>query len=229
LFNWMISAAVAGAAGILIAPIIPLTPPVYTLLVVPALAAALVGGFQNLLPTVLAGLAIGMLQSEVLIQAVKHPSWMPQTGAGALIPLVVILVALLITGSATPERGVFTRHPLGRAPRPRGIAVPALVGTVIGVVALLVTSGTWRASLIGTFIFGVIALSLVVVTGYAGLVSLAQLTLAGCGAYLLSFLTQSWGIPFPLAPLLAATIAAAIGVVVGLPALRLRGLTLGVV
>jgi sulfate-transporting ATPase len=228
LLNWMISATVAGAAGILIAPIIPLTPVTYTLLVVPALAAALVGGFQNLIPTVLAGIGIGMLQSEVLIQALRT-SWLPQTGSAELIPLIVILVALLVTGRALPERGGFVRHPLGRAPRPRGLLVPVVVGTAVGIGALLLTSGTWRAALIGTFIFGVIALSLVVVTGYAGLVSLAQLTLAGAGAYMLSFLTQSWGIPFPLAPILAALVVAVIGVVVGLPALRLRGLALGVV
>ena len=62
----MISAAVAGLAGILIAPLSPLTPITYTLFVIPALAAALVGSFQYLVPTVLAGLAIGMLQSEAI-------------------------------------------------------------------------------------------------------------------------------------------------------------------
>ena len=68
-----------------------------------------------------------------------------------------------------------------------------------------------------------------VVTGYAGQVSLAQLALAGVGAFTLSYLTTSWGVPFPLAPLLAALVATVVGVVIGLPALRLRGLTLGVV
>ena len=51
-----------------------------------------------------------------------------------------------------------------------------------------------------------IGLSFVVVTGYAGQVSLAQLALAGAGAYTLSFLTASWGIPFPIAPLVAALV-----------------------
>ena len=59
--------------------------------------------------------------------------------------------------------------------------------------------------------------------------SLAQLALAGAGAFMLSYLSVDWGVPFPIAPLLAATAAAVVGVVVGLPALRLRGLTLGVV
>jgi sulfate-transporting ATPase len=56
----MISAVIAGIAGILIAPISPLTPVTYTLFVVPALAAAVVGRFQHMVPIVAAGIAIGM-------------------------------------------------------------------------------------------------------------------------------------------------------------------------
>jgi ABC-type branched-subunit amino acid transport system ATPase component/ABC-type branched-subunit amino acid transport system permease subunit len=228
LANWMISAAVAGAAGILIAPLSPLTPITYTLFVVPALAAAVVGGFQHLVPTVAAGLAIGMFQSEAISLAGDH-SWMPQTGSSELVPLVVILVALLVTGRAMPVRGSLVRHPLGRAPRPRSLLVPTVAGFGVGLVALLITDGTWRSAVIGTFIAAIIGLSLVVVTGYAGQVSVAQLALAGAGAFTLSGLTESWGVPFPFAPLLAALAATVLGVVVGLPALRLRGLTLGVV
>ncbi len=228
LANWMISAAVAGLAGILIAPISPLTPISYTLFVIPALAAALVGSFRYLVPAVIAGFAIGMLQAEAIKLAAEH-SWMPRTGSPELVPLIVILIALTVTGQGMPARGGFIRHPLGRAPRPRSIVFPAVVGTAIGVFALLLTSGTWRNAVIGTFIAAVIALSFVVVTGYAGQVSLAQLALAGAGGFTLSFLTVSWGIPFPIAPILAALFATVVGVVVGLPALRLRGLTLGVV
>src|SRR4029077_5551414 len=80
-----------------------------------------------------------------------------------------------------------------------------------------------------TFIAAIIGLSYVVVTGFAGQVSLAQVTLAGVRAFALSGITQSWGVPFPIAPLLAALIATGVGIIVGLPALRLSGLTLGVV
>jgi sulfate-transporting ATPase len=100
---------------------------------------------------------------------------------------------------------------------------------MIGAVALVVTTGSWRSAIISTFIFAIMALSYVVVTGYAGQVSLAQLTLAGVGSFALSGIANSWGVPFPFAPLLAAGIATAIGIMVGLPALRLRGLTLGIV
>ncbi|HET6952476.1 MAG TPA: branched-chain amino acid ABC transporter permease/ATP-binding protein [Acidimicrobiales bacterium] len=228
LANWMISAAVAGAAGILIAPLSPLTPVTYTLFVVPALAAAVVGGFRHLVPTVVAGIVIGMLQAEAVSLTAQY-SWMPASGASEVVPLLVILVALLVTGRAIPVRGGFIRQPLGRAPRPRFIALPMVVGTLLGVMALLLTEGNWRSAVIATFISGVIGLSYVVVTGYAGQVSLAQLALAGAGAFTLSAVTQSWGVPFPFAPILAALAATVVGVVVGLPALRVRGLTLGIV
>jgi sulfate-transporting ATPase len=228
LTNWMISAVVAGVAGILIAPLSPLTPVTYTLFVVPALAAAVVGGFQHLVPTVAAGIVIGMLQSEALSLAAQH-SWMPASGSSELVPLLVILGALLLTGRAIPVRGGLIRQPLGRAPRPRGVAAPIVIGSIFGVAALLLTSGTSRSAVIASLIAGVIGLSYVVVTGYAGQVSVAQLALAGAGAFTLSGLTQSWGVPFPLAPILAALGATVVGVVVGLPALRLRGLTLGIV
>lgn len=228
LLNWMVSAVVAGAAGILIAPLSPLTPVTYTLFVVPALAAAVVGRFQYLIVTAVAGLGIGMLQSESLSLAGRH-SWMPQTGASELVPLLVILVALLVAGRDMPARGTLTQQQLGKAPRAQGLVVPAAVGTSIGLVALLATSGQWRAAVIGSFIAAIIGLSVVVVTGYAGQVSLAQLALAGTAAFTLSFLTSSWNVPFPIAPVLAALVAAAIGVVISLPALRLRGLGLGVV
>ena len=107
--------------------------------------------------------------------------------------------------------------------------MPAIAGTTLGVVALLVTQGTWRSAVIGSLIFAILGLSYVVVTGFAGQVSLAQLTLAGVGGFSLSGIMGSWGVPFPFAPILAALIATAVGIVVGLPALRLRGLTLGIV
>ncbi len=74
----------------------------------------------------------------------------------------------------------------------------------------------------------VIALSQVVVTGFTGQISFAQLTLAGVGAFSLTRIQHQLHVPFPFAPLLAAVIAMIIGVVVGLPALRIRGLPVAV-
>src|SRR5262249_52965260 len=63
----------------------------------------------------------------------------------------------------------------------------------------------------------------------SGQVSLAQLTLAGVAAFLLSPIAGDWGVPFPLAPVLAALGATVIGVVIGLTALRIRGLPVAIV
>jgi ABC-type branched-subunit amino acid transport system ATPase component/branched-subunit amino acid ABC-type transport system permease component len=226
--NWMISSAVAGLAGILIAPIVPLVPAAYTLFIVPALAAAILGRFQGMTIAVAGGLVIGMLQSEAAYLKSKY-SWLPSSGLPELIPMVLILIVLVARAQSLPGRGELIRHSLGRAPRPRHVMIPTMAATVLATFGLVALHGAWRAALVVSLIFGIIQLSQVIVTGYAGQISLAQLVLAGAAAFLLSPLTQSWGVPFPLAPLLAAAGATVIGVVVGLPALRIRGLPLAVV
>ncbi|NED64760.1 amino acid ABC transporter permease, partial [Streptomyces sp. SID10244] len=77
--NWALSSATAGLGGIVIAPIVPLNPVAYTMFIVPALAAALVGNFSAIALTVGAGLVIGMLQSEATnLQATL--AWFPDAG-----------------------------------------------------------------------------------------------------------------------------------------------------
>ena len=156
-----------------------------------------------------------------------HPDF--PAGAGELIPLVLVLVVLAFRGQTMPSRGSLMQVTLGRAPRPHWRLATAVVGTAAGVAAIYLFTGNDRAALYSSFITAVISLSLVVVTGYTGQISLAQLTLAGVSAYILSTFASSWGIPFPVAPILSALVAAAAGVVIGIPALRVRGLMLGVV
>ncbi len=228
LANWAISAAVAGVAGVLIAPLTPLLPGTYTLFIVPALAAAVLGRFSALAPAVAGGLAIGMLGSDTL-RLKQDLSWLPKSGTAELIPLVLVLLVLVARGRPLPTRGTLLEHTLGRAPRAHHLLMPVLVGSAIAATALFVLHGSYRAALIYTLIIAVITLSLVVVTGYAGQISLAQLTLAGVAGFLLSGLTTSWSVPFPVAPVIAALGATVVGVVVGLPALRIRGLVVGIV
>lgn len=226
--NWALSVVVAGVSGILIAPIVPLVPLSYTLFIVPALAAAMVGGFTRLGPTVVAGLVLGMVQGE-LTYLQTTVDWFPSSGTAELATLVLILLLLTVRGNRLPQRGSVGSLSMGRAPRPRALWLPAAATTLVAVVALMVTHGGVRGAVITTIILAVIGLSQVVVTGFAGQVSLAQLTLAGTAAFTLSRLTTHYAIPFPFAPLLAALVATVVGVVVGLPALRLRGLPVAVV
>lgn len=226
--NWMLSAAVAGFAGILIAPLVSLVPIAYSLFIVPALAAAVLSRFEYLIPAVIGGFLIGMLQSESEYLKVKF-DWFPSSGAPELVPLIMILVVLVLKGKPLPARGSLIQRTLGRAPRPRDLVKPTVAAFVVASVMLVVLQDQWRSSLILSFVLAIISLSFVVVTGYCGQISLAQLTLAGTAAYTLSTLSADWGVPFPIAPLLAAGFSMVIGVVVGLPALRVRGLSVAVV
>ncbi|MDR7167359.1 ABC-type branched-subunit amino acid transport system ATPase component/branched-subunit amino acid ABC-type transport system permease component [Nocardia kruczakiae] len=226
--NWGISSAVAGLAGVLIAPIVPVVPSAYTLFIVPALAAALVGNLTALGPAIAAAFAIGMLQSELTYLQTEW-TWLPSNGTAQLVPLIVILVFLVVRGRPLPTRGAIVQRSLGRAPRPRNLVIPVVVGATIGLIALLVTSGGTRSGVIFTLVYAFIGLSWVVVTGYAGQISLAQLSLAGVSAFALNRFAEAWGVPFPLAPLLAALVATVVGVLVGLPALRIRGLPVAIV
>lgn len=230
LANWGLGSGIAGLAGAVVSPLVPLTPSGFTLLVVPALAAALIGRFSSMVPIVVAGLLIGMVQSD--LRLVQGQSWYPEwlgSSAHELLPLVVVLVVLMVRGSALPTRGLLTLQTLPVTRRPRHVGTTTVVSFAIGLVALLSLQGGYRAAFITTLVLAMLALSFVVVTGYVGQISFAQYSLAGVAALLLARLTTEWGVPFPLAPLLSALVAGGVGVLVGLPALRVRGVYLAVV
>ena len=227
LANWAISGAVAGLAGILIGPLVPLIPGTYTLFIVPALAAAVVGRLYYLTPAVIAGLALGAVESVCVYLNSRYPSF--PSGVGEVIPLAMVLVILVVRGRPLPTRGMLIQPTLGKAPRPRNLWLPVVVGVPVAVVALVLLRQSFRDALIISIILAVLGLSLVVVSGYVGQISLAQLALAGVAGFALSTIGHSWGVPFPLAPIMASLVATVVGVVVGLPALRIRGLFVAIV
>ena len=227
--NWVIASVLAGLGGILVSPITGLDPVTTTLLVVPALAAALVGRLVSFGATVVAALALGMAQSEILLLQDRF-SWIPRSGIREALPLVVIVVALALGAGSRLARGSSAeRLPPARAPRPGRVLPAALVGAVVGAVALVALGGQDRLALVTSMIGALVCLSIVVLTGWSGQISLAQMAFAGVAGFCLSRLTSSLGVPFPVAPLLAAAVAALVGVLVGLPALRARGVSLAVV
>ncbi len=227
LCNWAISGTVAGLAGILIGPLVPLIPGSYTLFIVPALAAAVVGRLYSLTPAVAAGLLLGALESVGVYLNSRYPSF--PSGAGQVLPLAMVLAVLLYRGRPLPTRGQLLQPTLGKAPRPRHMVWPIVIGVPIAILLLVVLRQSFRDAFILSLILSTLGLSLVVVTGYVGQISLAQLTLAGVAGFLLSTFAHSWGIPFPFAPLLAALAATLVGVAFGLPALRIRGLFVAIV
>ena len=84
----------------------------------------------------------------------------------------------------------------------------------------------WLAQLVYVLIYGIVGLGLMLLAGYTGMFSLGHAAFLGVGAYTQAVLTNA-GWPFPVALAMAAGISAAVGVVVGLPALRVKGIYLG--
>ena len=226
--NWVVATVLAALAGIVVGPITALDPVNYTLLVVPALGAALVGRFSSFGITTAAALVLGMLQSEILNLQTDW-SWIPRTGTREALPFLVIVVTMAVVGRQLPSRGALLERRQPRALKPEHLVRSTAFAAGIAAIGLLILGGGYRGSLIITLNVAVLCLSLVVLTGYVGQISLAQMAFAGAAGFSLSRFADGMGIPFPLSPLLATLVAVALGLLVGLPALRVRGVNLAVV
>lgn len=226
--NWIIATVLAGAAGILIAPVASLDPNSYTLFVVPALAAALIGRFQSFWLTALAGLLIGCAQSEIT-KLITVWTWLPQQGLGDAIPFVVIIVVMAARSRTVLARGGETAERNPSIGRPQAPLRTAAACFVAGLILLFVLNSVLRFAFISSLTVTCIALSVVVLTGYVGQVSLAQMSLAGIGGFMIGHIASDWGIGFPWSLILAGLCSVPVGLVIGLPALRLRGVNLAVV
>ncbi|WP_054814750.1 ABC transporter permease [Nocardia arizonensis] len=227
---WTLTGAACGLIGVLAAFTIGLNETSYTFYVIPALAAALVGRLSSFAVACAAGLVLGSFQAVLLWVDTKDfwPNW-AQAGLGDAVPFVIVVIALFLLGGRIPARGSLgaVQMPAVRIPRLR--VVPTLAVIAVAVVAIVATTGTWRYGVVTSIILSLIALSLVLLTGYLGQISLASMAFAGTAGFALSKLADGWHIPFPLGMILAAAAATALGILVGVPALRIRGAQLAVV
>ena len=227
--SFVVASVIGGLIVILASPMIQLSSTVFTFaFLVPALGAALIGRFRYIWPVVFTGLAIGLVQSSFTKMQVDF-SWFPQYGAREGLPFLVIIIAMVVMGEGLPDRGSVDTWKLPAVPVAKVTALNVSVPVVIAVGGLMVLGPLWRGAIMTTVVAMVLALSLVVLTGFGGQTSLAQMAFAGVGGFALSKIAMNWGVPFPIAPLLAATIAMGFGVVVGLPALRVRGTNLAII
>ena len=228
--TWVLASVFTALIMILAGPGVgALAPTNLTLLVVPALAAALIARLNSLWIALVGALGLGVLQAELqYLSGTKEwwPEWAKQ-GLNDAVPFVVIVIALFLVGRSIPMRGEDVRVGLPPVILPRNR--PLVVGllAVGGLLAVVMTSGSYRFGIITSLSSALIALSLVVLTGMVGQISLAQAAFAGVAG--LSLAKIGTGLPFPLSMLAAALIAMVIGIVVGLPALRIRGAQLAVV
>ncbi|MCK9900947.1 ABC transporter permease [Parafrankia colletiae] len=216
---WILGTQLAAVGGILIAPAVSLDASQLSLLIVSAYTAAIFGRLRSLPLTFLGAVVVGCLESY-LTGYLPQNDYLP--GLRLAAPALLLFLSLLVF----PHRRL-----RGRDTKARPVPSPSLQGTLLfaGAVVLF---GLVLASLLGEgdlitygqiFSFGVIALSYVPLAGYAGQISLCQLSMAGIGAAVWAHAGadgQLWALP------LAVVIAGAAGALIALPALRLSGVYL---
>ena len=234
LANTVIASAIAGIVGIVSGPLAQADSTTLALFIAPALAAALFARFTSIAIACLSGLLIGIGQS--LMYYVSTLSWFPKSKGGnplpgvqALLIFLIIVAALWVRGANLPTRGELVEKRLPAAPRPRRLAGPAAVLTTVAAVLLIVLPFGYRQALTLSLIGVVVCLSLVVITGFVGQVSLAQVTLAGVCGFTVSHLVVDAGLGFPWGPIIGSLAAVVVGTTVGASALRVRGVSLAVV
>ena len=230
-FSWALGGGLAALAGILITPISGGTLDVHvlTLLVLDSIAAAMFGRLRSIWLTFAGALILGLAGTYVLGYFPSNWSW--ASNFRIALPMIVLFVVLIVLPQDRLRGATLLRT------RER-FTVPTLrSATIWGVILLAVVlvlepimnEGDMGALTIG-IIYGIIALSLTLLTGYAGEINLAPVSF-GAIATIIVFhlgLTGSgtgqritlWGI------ILGVLVTAIVGGLIALPALRLRGLYL---
>ncbi|MFI5040587.1 MAG: ATP-binding cassette domain-containing protein [Acidimicrobiales bacterium] len=236
LVMWALAGLLAGLSAILVGPTRPIEvgQSLGPDLMLRALGAAMLGGLLSLPLVFVGGIAIGIIEALAL--------WnYPQGGALEVLIFIVILVSLLLKkGLGQLARGAEeSSWSLAGRLRPLAPAVARLPSVrrarlltmaVVLVAAVSLPAGLSASQMFNVtsvVVFALIGLSLVVLTGYAGQVSLGQFAFVAIGAALGGRLHQL-GVPFGIALIAASIAGGVIAVVVGLPALRIRGLFLAV-
>ncbi len=239
-FSWMLSSFFAGLAGVLLAPLFgQLNSLDYFTLLVAALAAAAAGRLLSIPIALAGGLALGFAQNlsagylndllpEVLATSIRQA--MP---FAALFLLLLFLPGIRRTKESTdPLAGVDPPPPAPVATvRSRGltIATRALSAVVIvggTLVSVTLLDAFWLRIVVQGVILAMIFLSILVVTGLAGQISLCQASFAAIGSLVTAHLASRAGISVLVAMFLGAAVAAGVGAIVALPALRIGGIHL---
>jgi len=224
--SWIAGSSMGAIAGVLITPRINFDPISLTIVVIYAFTAALIGRLTSLPWTVVGAFLLGLAQTYPRI-------FSSNAGAGDAVTFALVLVtlAILFRPSARMRHRIAAGREYlpvpatGNAPVRRGVVA---AGIAIGILVPLGFGGYYRYLAAEALIVGLIVLSLVVLTGLVGQISFCQYSFAAIGACTVGSLMNGHGWSFW--PALAVGVAAStvVGMLVGIPALRLSGLFLGI-
>ena len=233
-YGWILGFVMAALAGVLLAPTqtTGLSIPAMTLLVVNGYAAAIVGRLKNIPVTFAAAIGIGLAENYVISYLLPHlPQSLVPDCARLALPMVFLFIALVtlpsvrLPGGGPADQGA---HPAcGRRPRVAAGRRRLLRGGR--------GDGRWSSTtqpFEGTTVLtlggvvmtlGIVGLSLVLLTGYSGQISLCQFSFMGIGAFIMGKVAGGGSF---LGLVAATVVCAAVGALVALPTIRLRDLYL---
>jgi branched-subunit amino acid ABC-type transport system permease component len=237
-YSWMMSGLFAGLAGVLLAPLFPqVSADNFFLLIVAAIAAAAFASLSSLPLALAGGLLLGV-GGQLLATELPTGSLLAQ-GLRPSFPFVVLFL-LLILWPGLAGRAEITDPLAGVDPPPPALAAEArsrelTVATRIAAAAAAAAGLWWALSVANAFwlllvtqavILSIVFLSVTVITGMAGEISLAQAAFAAIGAFTTAQLAHRFGTPVMVTMVAGAAVAAGVGALLALPAVRLSGLHL---
>ena len=226
MLSWALGSSLAAVSGVLIAPILTLNAFALTILVVNTYAAAVVGRLKSLPMTFLGALVLALV--EIYVGGYVKASWsiggFSMSGLkGAVAPIMLFAVLAFMPSARLRSTGVQRLREHWPAPS-MSLAIGGAAGLVVSTIALTQLMAPVDLVRITTCFFSaIVCLSLVPLAGYAGQISLAQLTFAGIGAVIVGKIGADQSF---LAMLVAVAACALVGALVALPALRLTGIYL---
>ena len=246
-FAWALSSTFAGMAGVLIAPRFnSLSSGDFFTLVVIAMAAAATGKLVSLPRALVGGLCLGWFVAEF---NTFLPGWSDDHGwlrpfQENLTPSLpfVLLFGILVLWRAIGRQREASDPLAGVAPPPPALAAQqrhprltlftrvfgAVFLTAVGLVVWFRADVLWMHLVTTAVIMSVIYLSVTVITGMAGQISLCQGAFGAIGGFMVFQMADRFDMSVLAAAVLGAAAAAAVGAVLSLPVLRLGGVWLAI-
>jgi ABC-type branched-subunit amino acid transport system permease subunit/ABC-type branched-subunit amino acid transport system ATPase component len=233
---WIVAGVLASVSALLAGPVLnqqasDVSEALGPTLLLYSLTAALVGRMESFPLAMVGGVLIGVVDRIVLANTTESP------GTNLMVMFVVLVLLVLFRARSQTDESAWTltprartgtaellKHPLARLVRYAGIAVLLAVGLLLpqfeDLPSRLIDYST-------VLVFLMVAVSATVLTGWAGQLSLGQFAFVAVGAYLTAYYGNSMG----FLPSVALGVAWGVGIaiVIGIPALRVRGLYLGII
>lgn len=233
-FTWILGGLLAGFSGILLSSVGNLHPYVLSLQALPAFVAALFGGMASIIGAVGGSVLVAITLSIAPALGLDGIEGAPQ-----LFLAIAAMAAMAVRGQKITGGDVRGESLAAQGARTGARGLGGLAGAkrplvVLGIIAFVafpmmpfVDFNLLTNLNLGAF-YALVAASLVILIGWVGQISLGHATLVGLGAYSTGWVASSVGIPFPLSLPIAALVASSLAVLLGVVAVRVRGLFLAV-